>query len=64
MCHDSLSIEGRGGVDRLLHADDGIFDTGEYKDCKLINSKRLSSKHVILQQETSHLEKYNQESRN
>ena len=58
MCHDSLSSRGGGGVDKLLRADHGIFDTTEYKGYKLMNSKILFWKHVILQQETSHLEKY------
>ena len=64
MCHDSLSSTGGGVADKPLRADDGIFDTGEYKGYKLMNVKILFSKHVMLQQETSHPEKYIQWSRN
>ena len=46
-----FQVEGGGGVDKLLRADDGIFDKGEYKGYKVMNSKILLSKHVILQQE-------------
>ena len=46
-----FQVEGGGGVDKLLRADDGIFYKGEYKGYKVMNSKILLSKHVILQQE-------------
>ena len=31
MCHDFFQVEGEGGFVKLLRADDGIFDTEEYK---------------------------------
>ena len=59
-----FQVEGGGGVDKLLRADDGIFDKGEYKRLQGNELKNTFIKACNIATRTSHLEKYIQESRN